>query len=187
MFNNRRHSNVTKPMSLRPPELAQVVEELNVALRSAVVQKAFAPLPQLWYLELRQPGCSILLCVSAEPGASRISVASERFSPARDPAAIQGRLRKCLVGTTLREIHFLPPSRIVLELNRKDASFWISASVAGRDAVLSLLTEPPPPPRSVPRRDCNPRSARRSPMPRPRKSCWEVRPARIARNRFAAS
>ncbi len=144
MFNNRRHSNVTKPMSLRPPELAQVVEELNVALRSAVVQKAFAPLPQLWYLELRQPGRSILLCVSAEPGASRISVASERFSPARDPAAIQGRLRKCLVGTTLREIHYLPPSRIVLELNRKDASFWISASVAGRDAALSLLTERPP-------------------------------------------
>src|SRR5258707_14829411 len=72
-----------------------------------------------------------------------MSVAWGRFSPTREPAAIQGRLRKCLVGTTLREIHPPPPSRVVLELNRKDASCWISASVAGRDAALSLLTERP--------------------------------------------
>jgi predicted ribosome quality control (RQC) complex YloA/Tae2 family protein len=131
-------------MSLHASELAQVVDELNVALRSAVVQRAFAPLPQLWYLQLRQPGRSVLLCLSAEPGASRISVASERFSPTREPAAIQGRLRKCLVGTALREIRLVAPSQVVLELGGKDASFWISASLAGRDSSLSLLTERPP-------------------------------------------
>jgi len=131
-------------MSLRSSELTQIVEELDRALRSAVVQKVFAPSPQLWYIELRQPGHSTLLCLSAEPGAARISVAAARATTTDKPPAIQARLRNLLVGASLKEIRQVAPAAAVLELAKQDRSFWIHASLGPRDAALLLSTEKPP-------------------------------------------
>ena len=130
-------------MSLRPSELAQIVEELDRALKFAVVQKVFAPSPQLWYLELRQPGRSTLLCLSAEPGAARISVAPARATTTHQPPSIQARLRKLLLGATLKEIRQVAPAAAVLELAKNDTSFWICATLGTRDAALVLSTEKP--------------------------------------------
>lgn len=87
-------------MSLRPDELAQVAFELQ-SLAGAPVQKAFAPLPRLVYLELRQPGRSLLLCLSAEPEVSRVSLAQDRFPSPPAPSPFQNRLRQELIGATL--------------------------------------------------------------------------------------
>src|SRR5262249_57741002 len=122
MFSNPR--KLPEPMALRPSELAQVVEELERGLRSAAVQKAFASSAELWYLELRQPGRSTLLCLSAEPGAARISVAPARPTTTQHPPPIQARLRKLLVGMSLKRIRQVAPTAAVLELGKREATFW---------------------------------------------------------------
>ncbi|HZA13998.1 MAG TPA: hypothetical protein VE618_05865, partial [Myxococcaceae bacterium] len=66
-------------MALRGSELRQVMEEIDARLAGAFVQKAHSPLPRLCFLELRRPGHSVRLCVSAEPGFARISLARQRL------------------------------------------------------------------------------------------------------------
>src|SRR5262249_18774838 len=88
-------------MSLRPCELKQVVDELENRLVSARVQKAFAPLPAQCYLELRQPGQSVLLLASAQRQLARISVAQARLT-STEPQPFQNWLRRELVGLALK-------------------------------------------------------------------------------------
>src|SRR5262245_50785861 len=91
-------------MSLRPEELSRVADELGERLVGAVVQKAFCPLPRLAYLELRQPGRSVLLCVSGEPELARLSVAPERLPSPGEPVPFQRWLRHELVGLRLTRV-----------------------------------------------------------------------------------
>src|SRR4051794_17917470 len=84
-------------------ELQQVVGELG-ALAGAVVQKAWAPLPQLVYLELRHARTSVFLCLSAEPEVGRLSVARDRFPSPPVPPSFQNRLRAELTGARLQRV-----------------------------------------------------------------------------------
>ncbi|MCI0574439.1 MAG: NFACT RNA binding domain-containing protein [Myxococcaceae bacterium] len=91
-------------MSLRPEELERVARELAERLVGAVVQKAFSPFPRLAYLELRQPGRSVVLCASGEPELARLSVASERLPSPGEPTPFQRWLRQELVGLRLTDV-----------------------------------------------------------------------------------
>lgn len=85
-------------MALRSSELRQVLEEVDAYLRGAFVQKAHAPLPRICFLELRRPGRSVRLCVSAEPGYGRVSLARQRLPSVDEPPPFQRWLRKELIG-----------------------------------------------------------------------------------------
>lgn len=136
-------------MSLRPHELAQVAFELQ-SLVGAPVQKAFAPLPRLAYLEVRTPGRSLLLCLSAEPETSRLSVAGERFPSPPTPSPFQNRLRQELIGAKVVAVDAVGPAamfsfekegralRLVLELGTD--LFLLDAS----DRILSASSGPVP-------------------------------------------
>ncbi len=115
-------------MSLSPSELSQVVTELALALRGAPVQKAYAPLPSLCYLELRQPGRSVLLCLSTEPGLARLSVAAERFSIEGPATPLQRQLRSELVGAHLEDIFLTGPTEVVMAFRKAG---WGSCAIAG--------------------------------------------------------
>ena len=89
------------PMSLSSEELAAIAAEVQQRLRGAVVQKAFSPLPALAFLELRVPGRSLLLCLSAEAGVGRLSLAPERLPTPGEPHPLQRWLRQELIGRAL--------------------------------------------------------------------------------------
>lgn len=86
---------------LRPDELAQACAELNEQLAGAAVQRAYVALPRLCYLELRLPGRTWTLCLSAEPGVGRMSVAQARLPSPREPYPLQRWLRAHLEGAQL--------------------------------------------------------------------------------------
>src|SRR5690349_4126199 len=97
-------------MSLRPAEVALLLSELS-SLKGAIVQKTFAPLPKLCYLELRQVGRSVLLCLSAEGDLSRIAVVEERFPSPTEASGFQQKLRSELTGARLTSLAFDPEKR----------------------------------------------------------------------------
>lgn len=91
-------------MSLHQRELAVVAAALSRALAGAVVQKVSSPKPLRVELELRSPGRTARLVVSAEAGLGRISIASARTPATRAPSPWLLRLRKELLGARLSSI-----------------------------------------------------------------------------------
>ena len=85
---------------LRPLELALVANELNEKLVSAFVQKAWAPMRRVLYLELRVPGRSTLLQINAEPEVGRLCVPDSRMT-SEQAAGFQKWVRDALIGAQL--------------------------------------------------------------------------------------
>lgn len=126
-------------MSLRPVELHEVVTELNDRLAGAIAQKAFAPLPRLAYVELRKPGRTVTLCLSAEPELSRISIVAARMPAPGEPQQLQRWLRQELTGFRLARLE--AHGRVVALLFDKEETrrrVWIDPDAGG---VIVLTTE----------------------------------------------
>ncbi len=129
-------------MSLSASELALVVNELNGSLGGAFVQKAHAPLPRLCYLELRQRGRTVTLCLSAEPETARLSVAARRFPSPTEPLPFQRMIRQELVGTRLERIAQHEGQRVVrLECSRDGKRRHLVAELVGAHGNLFLTTD----------------------------------------------
>lgn len=136
---------------LRPLELALVANELNDKLTGAFLQKAWAPLRRVLFIELRVPGRSTTLVLNAEPEVGRIAVTAGRMT-AEKPAGLQQWVRQELIGgqlTAVRcadrvvELAFLTregPRSLVLDLNRN------LLMVVRNAKVLAVSTEEQPPP-----------------------------------------
>jgi predicted ribosome quality control (RQC) complex YloA/Tae2 family protein len=125
-------------MALRGSELRQVMAEVDARLRGAVVQKAHAPLPRICFLELRIPGRSIRLCLSAEPGLARISVAHQRLPSPDAPPPFQRWLRQELIGARLTRADALEGSaRLVFE--RQGVERAVAVELRGARSNLFLL------------------------------------------------
>jgi len=127
-------------MSLRPSELKQVVDELDAGLRSTRVQKAFAPLAALCYLELRQPGRSALLVACAQPQLARISVAQARMTSTQ-PHPFQSWLRRELVGLAVRRVALRADRIVELELGNREKVRKLIADLRTSSGMLLLLAE----------------------------------------------
>lgn len=126
-------------MSLKPSEIAQVVEELDEGLRGAVLQKASMPSARLAYLELRQPGRSTLLCLCAEKETRRISVAALKPKGSLQPPALQRLMRTQLVGFRLTRIA-MEGVEVRLTFEKPEAKRLLALQLAG-EGELVLLTD----------------------------------------------
>ena len=127
-------------MPLLSSELALVVRELSVGLRGAVVQKVFLPRPELCFLEVRQVGRSVLLCLSAEAEGGRLSVAGDRPPSPPRALALQQRLRKLLTGAKLESIVSVVGSRTVWIDFMGAAGLWrLSGGFGGGKERLALI------------------------------------------------
>jgi len=124
-------------MSLRPIELAQVCAELSERLRGAVAQRAYVPSPGLCFLELRVPGQSALLCLSAQAGLGRLSIAAERpVSPAQ-ASTLQQVLRRELCGARLASIrHQEGAKEVTLEWEKAGKLFRLHLELSGAGALV---------------------------------------------------
>ncbi len=128
-------------MSLHARELQQIVGELREGLVNAFVQKAFAPLPLLAVLELRVPGSSITLVLSAEPQVARLSVADERPPSPPKPLPFQTALRKELIGARLADVTQPAPHTALLTFERRGDKRRVALTLQGPSANVLLLHE----------------------------------------------
>lgn len=126
-------------MSLSVAELALVVEELR-ALQGAVVQKAYVPRERVLFLELRVPGHTHLLRLDAEPGRTRLHLASGRPPSPQEALTFQQQARAHLVGRKLAAIDLSPNDRVVtLRFADDEGERAVVAELTGRHGNLFLL------------------------------------------------
>lgn len=124
-------------MSLRPSELAQVVQELSLYLTGAVVQKVHSPSSKRCYLELRQVGSSTLLALCTEAEVGRLSVTDARLASPPEGSSFQRRLRNELVGMRLTNLFLSGPREVVLQFDKPPLHRTLFAEIGGRgDLVL---------------------------------------------------
>lgn len=124
-------------MSLNPAELALVAQELTQGLGGGVVQKAYAPSPGGGYLEVRQSGRTVLLCLSALPATGRLSVARHRPPSPEEALPFQRWLRQELIGARLVRVEAIAGRRrAVLRLDRSGRlrSLWLE--IGGRGGLV---------------------------------------------------
>jgi predicted ribosome quality control (RQC) complex YloA/Tae2 family protein len=91
-------------MTLSASELSLLAGELAARLPGAHVQKVFVPTPRLALVELRVPGQSLLLQLTAEPGAARAGVVPRRPPSPEKALAVQGLWRAHLTGARLDHV-----------------------------------------------------------------------------------
>ena len=125
-------------MSLRPAELAAVATSLTPALAGAAVQRMVSPGPLALDLELRQPGCTTRLRLSAEPELGRISVVDARAPAAGPPSPWLLKLRRELVGARLAHIAATGARSAELLFTRKGTERWLVLELGPPGALLLL-------------------------------------------------
>lgn len=126
-------------MSLGAEEIAQVVAELQ-PLVGGTVQKIYAPTPRAAILELRVPGATHQLLVSAEPDETRLHRATARPPSPPVPLPIQNLLRAHLLPARLAAIEALPGERIVrLRFDTPRGARTLVGELTGRHGNLLLL------------------------------------------------
>jgi predicted ribosome quality control (RQC) complex YloA/Tae2 family protein len=127
-------------VSLRPIELAVLATALSRTLAGAVVQKVGSPESPRVELELRSPGRSSRLVVSAEPGLSRISLSTLHSPASGPPSPWLLRLRKELVGARLVALERTGAQELEIRFEKKGISrtlLWEADAAGG----LLLLSE----------------------------------------------
>ena len=117
-------------MPLSPDDLRAIVDELTTLLLGAPVQKARAE-GQGCALELRKPGRSVWIQLSAQPGGEHLGVSLERANAAGPPTGFQKWLRQEVVGGRLVGVGALASEAVALDFER--------AGRPARRLVLELL------------------------------------------------
>src|SRR5438132_7482849 len=101
-------------MAPKLADLGPVARELDEGLRGAIVQKVYHPRPHELWLEVRQPGRSLLLCASSE----RLAIAESRPESPLKASGLQQRLRKLIGGKRLERVTadslYFPTARVKL-------------------------------------------------------------------------
>ena len=125
-------------MSLHPTELAVVATALSRALSGAVVQRVIGPAPLRVELELRKPGRTSCLVVSAQPGLARVSIASARSRASPRPSPWLARLRKELVGARLVALERTGAREVELRFERQASRRTLVLEAESPGALLLL-------------------------------------------------
>ncbi len=125
-------------VSLRPAELAVVTAALRGALKGAVVQKIGSPAPLRVEFELRSPGRTDRLVVSAEPELARLSLASVRSPAARAPSPFLLRLRKELTGARLSTLLQTGAAEVELLFEKQGNARTLVLEVGAPEGLLLL-------------------------------------------------
>jgi predicted ribosome quality control (RQC) complex YloA/Tae2 family protein len=127
-------------VSLSAEEIAEVVAELK-GWAGAVVQRAFAPERRTAVLQLRSPGRTEHLLLSAEADLTRLHRVAERPRPPGAPAPFQAALRAEIEGLRLEAIAQLPGERVVVLHLAGRHRRRLVAELLGRHGNLLLLDE----------------------------------------------
>ncbi|MBI5526272.1 MAG: NFACT family protein [Deltaproteobacteria bacterium] len=117
-------------------EISLVVAELDGHLRGAIVQDARQPRPLDIYIDLRLPGETVVVVVSADGSFSRIHATTRRPPNPAVPFSFQSLLRARLCGERLESARQLARDRVV-ELKFTSA-LSIAAELTGRHANVFL-------------------------------------------------
>ena len=127
-------------MGLSANDIASVVQEIGPALTGGWVQKIFQPAPRAITLEIRSPGQTLALHLSADPETARLHLLTQRYPNPVSPPPFCQFLRAHLQGARIERMEQVPGDRIVrLRFTAHGGPCEFIAELTGRRATLLLL------------------------------------------------
>lgn len=127
-------------MALTATEITQVVAEIAPALIGGWIQKAYQPTARTVVLEIRTPGQTHRLLLSAHPASTRIHLAAHPLQNPPTPPAFCQYLRAHLQGARVDDLRQEGRDRIVsLSLTTKEGPRRFIAELTGHTANLLVL------------------------------------------------
>ncbi len=127
-------------MALNATEIAQVTDELALALVKGWIQNIYQPTARTILLEIRTPGRTHRLLISCHPETARLHLTTEAFQNPPTPPAFCQFLRAHLQGTRIDKIEQIQGDRIVqLTLTAKEGPCRLVAELTGKISNLLVL------------------------------------------------
>src|SRR3982750_4730813 len=127
-------------MGLSGGDIAAVVKELAPAIATGWIQKVFQPLPRAITLEMRTPGQTVSLFISADPATARLHALTHRFPNPSTPPPFCQFLRAHIQGARIEGLEQMQGDRIVrLRLTARAGVRALIAQLTGRTAQLLLV------------------------------------------------
>lgn len=127
-------------MGLSTADIAAVVEEVAPVLTGGWIQKIHQPTPRAVTLEIRVPGHTLSLLLSADPETARLHFARQPLPNPPAPPAFCQFLRAHIQGARIDAIRQVPGDRIVrMNLTAREGACVLVAELTGRHADLLLL------------------------------------------------
>jgi predicted ribosome quality control (RQC) complex YloA/Tae2 family protein len=129
-------------MGLSTADIAAVVEEIAPVLTGGWVQKIHQPVPDAVTLEIRAPGRTLSLLISADPETARLHLASRPLPNPPAPPTFCQFLRAHIQGARVDAITQVPGDRIVhMGLTAREGPCTLVAELTGRQSDLLLLDD----------------------------------------------
>lgn len=127
-------------MALSKTEIDAVVQEIAPILVGGWIQKLSQPHADSLVVEVRTPGHTHSLFVSAEPDISRLHIIRERYPSPPTPPAFCQYLRAHIQGSRIEQIEQVAGDRVVqITLQSKEGCRFLLAALTGKSANLVLL------------------------------------------------
>ena len=127
-------------MGLSAADIAAVVKEIAPAIETGWIQKVFQPTPRAITLEIRTPGQTVPLFISADPETARLHLLTQRLPNPPSPPAFCQFLRAHIQGARIDRLEQVQGDRIVrLHLTAREGPCALIAELTGRKADLLLV------------------------------------------------
>lgn len=127
-------------MGLSASDIAAVVKEISPVIVSGWIQKVFQPTPRAITLEIRTPGHTLSLFISADPETARLHLLTQRFPNPPSPPPFCQFLRAHIQGARIDGLEQVQGDRIVhLRLTAREGPCTLIAELTGRKANLLLV------------------------------------------------
>lgn len=127
-------------MGLSESEITAIVGELSSALAGGRIQKVHQPAPSIVVLDIRTPGRTLTLLLSAEPELARLHLTSHPPPNPPAPPAFCQLLRARIQGARIEGLAQVPGDRIVrIHVAAREGPHTLVAELTGRHGDLLLL------------------------------------------------
>lgn len=127
-------------MGLSASDIAAVIKEIAPALETGWIQKVFQPMPRAITLEIRTPGQTLSLFISADPETARLHLLAQGFPNPPSPPPFCQFLRAHIQGARIEKLEQVQGDRIVrLRLTAREGPCTLIAELTGRKADLLLV------------------------------------------------
>ena len=129
-------------MAISIKHLSQVLIELIPVISGGKIRKISQPFPDSLSLEIRRPGQTTTLFISAHPQTARLHALTQQLRNPNTPPPFCQYLRRHILGAQIVNIYQIPNDRVIVcNLLVKQDEYDLVVALTGRSANIILLDQ----------------------------------------------